>query len=154
MGFFDKMKAAASFVTGGAAKVMVEWNPRVAYPGEPVQVRVTVTSTGGQIAANGVFVDIQANEQLNIQANQLGNNNPPVTHTKQTFTQSVQISPPFQLAPGQSLQFEGQFMLPANAQPTYDGPFADHDWGMCARVDMKGNDPDSGFQKFVVGKKA
>jgi len=152
MGFFDKIKAAANFVTGGAAKVSVEWNPVVAFPGEPVRVRVTVTSTGPAISAGGLFIDVQANEVLNLPANSQ-NGNQQISHTKQTFSQTFQLTPPFQLAPNQTQQFEGHFVLPPGGQPTYDGPFADHDWGMCARVEMKGNDPDSGFQKFVVGKK-
>ena len=153
MGFFDKLKAAASFVTGGAAKVTIEWNPPVAFPGEAVGVRVTATSAGAAVQSGGIFVDVQANEQLSIQANALGNNNPHISHTRQTYNNAFQIAGPFQLAAGETKMFEGQFVLPANAQPTYDGPLADHDWGMRGRVEMTGNDPDSGFVKFVVGKR-
>lgn len=154
MGFFDKLKSAANFVTGGAAKVVIEYHPVVAFPGEPVQVRITVTSTGPAIQATGVVVDVQANEMLNIGANVLGNNNPHISHTKQTYHQAFPIAGPFQLGPNETKLFEGQFVLPANAQPTYDGPLADHDWGMRGRVEMSGNDPDSGFVKFAVGKRS
>jgi hypothetical protein len=153
MGFFDKLKAAANFVTGGAAKVTIEWNPPLAFPGEPVRVRVTATSTGPVINSGGCFVDVAANETLNIQQNALGTGNQHISHTKQTFSQTFQIAPPFQLGAGQTLQFEGQFVLPPGGQPTYDGPFADHDWGMRGRIEMPGNDPDSGFLKFIVGRK-
>ncbi len=153
MGFFDKLKAAANFVSGGAARVTIEWQPAVAFPGEPLGVRVTVTSTGPAINSGGVFVDVSAHEQLNIPANALGNNNPHVNHTKQTYSHTHQIAPAFQLGANQTLQFEGQIQLPMQAQPTYDGPLADHDWGMRGRVEMTGNDPDSGFVKFIVGKK-
>lgn len=154
MGFFDKLKGAVNFVTGGAAKVVIEYHPPLNFPGEPVQVRVTVTSTGPAIQATGVYVDVQANEQLSIGANVLGNNNPHISHTKQTYNHAFQIAGAFQLGPNESKMFEGHFVLPANAQPTYDGPLADHDWGMRGRVEMSGNDPDSGFVKFLVGRRA
>ncbi len=153
MGFFDKMKGAMNFVTGGAAKVSIEWNPPVSFPGEPIQVRVTVTSAGPAISSGGVFVDVAAHEQLNIPANALGNNNPQINHQKQTFSHTFQIAPAFQLGPNEARQYEGQITLPPQAQPTYDGPLADHDWGMQGRVEMSGNDPDSGYVKFIVGKR-
>jgi hypothetical protein len=152
MGFFDKLKGAASFVTGGAAKVTIEWQPQVGYPGQPIQVRITAQSTGGAINSGGVFVDVEANEQLNIPQNALGNNNPTINYARKTFSQTYPIAPAFQLAPNETKMWEGHFVLPPQAQPTYDGPLADHDWGMRARIEMTGNDPDSGFLKFIVGK--
>lgn len=154
MGFFDKVKSAMNFVTGGAAKVTVEFEPSFAMPGEPVNVRVTVTSTGGAVNSTGVFVDISAHEQLAIPANTLPGHGDPIHYNRQTFTQEIQIAPGFQLGANETRQFEGQFAVPAHAQPTYDGPFADHDWGVRGRVAMSGNDPDSGFVKFVVGRRA
>lgn len=151
MGFFDKLKGAVNFVTGGAAKVTVEWNPWVAMPGQPTRVRITVQSTGPAISSGGVFVDVEANEELRIRENEVGQH-PAINATRQTFKQTFPVAGPFQLPPGGTQQFEGQFILPPNAQPTYDGPLADHDWGMRGRVEMTGNDPDSGFVKFVVGK--
>src|SRR5687767_6218025 len=108
MGFFDKLKGAVNFVTGGGAKVTVEWQPPLAFPGEPVNVRVTVVSTGGQIASGGVFIDFAAHEQLNIPENALGTNNPSINHTKQTVSQSIPIAPAFQLAPNETKLFEGR----------------------------------------------
>jgi hypothetical protein len=153
MGFFDKLKGAVNFVTGGAAKVSIEWSPASAQPGDPIQVRVTVTSTGPAIKSGGVFVDVAAHETLNIPKNGLHGDNEEIHHAQQTFSQSYPIAPAFQLGPNESRQYQGQIALPPHVQPTYDGPFADHDWGIRGRVDMTGNDPDSGYQKFVVGRK-
>ncbi len=153
MGFFDKLKGAVNFVSGGAAEVSIEWSPPVAYPGEPLAVRVTVASTGPAIKSGGIFVDVAAHEQLNIPANTIQGQAQALTHQKQTFSSAFQIAPAFQLGPSEMRQFEGQITPPPQAQPTYDGPFADHDWGMQGRCEMTGNDPDSGFQKFVVGKR-
>jgi hypothetical protein len=154
MGFFDKLKGAVIFVTGGAAKVTVEWNPPIAFPGDVLNVRVTATSTGAAINSGGIFIDIAGHEQLNIPRNALGNSNEPISHNKETLSQTFQIAPPFALGPNETKQFEGRINLPPHAQPTYDGPYADHDWGIRGRLEMTGNDPDSGFQKFIVGKRA
>ncbi len=154
MGFFDKIKSVANFVTGGAAKVSIEWNPPAVMPGEPIHVRVTAQSTGPAISSGGVFVDVSAHEQLSIRENALGNGNAQINHTQQTFSQSYPIAPAFQLGPNQSMVWEGQILLPPHSQPTYDGPMADHDWGIRGRIEMTGNDPDSGFVKLVVGKRA
>lgn len=151
MGFFDKVKGAMNAITGGAAKVSVEWHPQVAMPGEPVQVRVTATSTGGALSSGGVFIDVVAAEQLKINQNALGNNNPPINHRSQTFSQQYQIAPTFQLAPNETKQWEGQFVLPPQAQPSYDGPMADHIWTLQGRIEATGNDPDSGWLTFRVG---
>ena len=151
MGFFDKLKGAMNAVTGGAAKVSIEWHPQTAMPGEPVMVRVTATSTGAALSSGGVFVDVAAAEEVKIPQNALGNNNPPINHSNQTFSHTFQIAPAFQLAPNETKQFEGQIQLPLQLQPTYDGRFVDHDWRMQGRVEATGNDPDSGWIKFRVG---
>jgi hypothetical protein len=150
MGFFDKMKGAMNFVTGGAAKVTIEWQPPTAMPGEPVMVRVTATSTGPALSSGGVFVDVAAVEEVKIPQNAIGQH-PALSHSHQTFSQAFQIAGPFQLAPNETKQFEGQFVLPHQLQPTYDGRFVDHDWRLQGRVEATGNDPDSGWIKIRVG---
>ena len=37
------------------------------------------------------------------------------------------------------------------ADPAYDGRFVDHDWRLQGRLEMSGNDPDSGWIKIKVG---
>lgn len=150
MGFFDKMKGAMNFVTGGAAKVSIEWQPATAMPGEPVMVRITATSTGSQVSSQGAFVDVAAVEEVKIPMNSFGQH-PSINHSHQTFSHSFQISGPFQLAPNETKQFEGQFMLPHQLQPTYDGRYVDHDWRLQGRIEASGNDPDSGWIKVRVG---
>ncbi|MCZ7677315.1 MAG: hypothetical protein M5U28_00455 [Sandaracinaceae bacterium] len=64
MGFFDKVKGAMNFVTGGAANVTIQWNPPTAMPGDVLYVRITAQSTGAAINSGGVFVDVRSVEQL------------------------------------------------------------------------------------------
>jgi hypothetical protein len=151
MGFFDKMKGAMNFVTGGAAKVSIEWHPATAMPGEPIGVRVTATSTGPQLSSGGVFVDVIATEIIKIPQNALGNNNPPIDYRNQTYSHQFQIAPAFQLAPNETKQFEGQIVIPQQSQPSYDGRFFDHEWSVQGRIEASGNDPDSGWLKLRVG---
>ncbi len=57
MGFFDKVKKGLKAVTGGAAKVTIEWEPKVVAPGQEMAVKVCVQSTGDEVKSKGVFVD-------------------------------------------------------------------------------------------------
>src|SRR2546427_6329423 len=64
MGVFDKLKTAAQTMTGGAAKVSIEYPSQAVYPGEGMNVRVTVMSSGGEVKSKGVFVDLLAEEKV------------------------------------------------------------------------------------------
>lgn len=146
MGFFDKVKGAMNFVSGGAAKVSIEWQPATAAIGEPIRVRITATSTGPEVASGGVFVDMMAVEQAKIGGGGQGN----AQANDTSFQQSFQVAPAFQLAANETKQFEGQLTLPPQVQPTFDGKFSDHKWQIQARVEATGNDPDSGWQQIRV----
>ena len=147
MGLFDKLKGAMNAVTGGCAKVTIEYQPQVGLPGDYVRVRVTATSTGAAINSKGVYVDLLAQEAIHLK----GGDHDGVHHNETTFNQEVQIAPAFQLAAGQALQWEGQFQLPPTAQPSYVGRHAKHEWFIRGRIEAFGNDPDSGWQPFRVG---
>jgi hypothetical protein len=154
MGFFDKIKGAMNAVSGGGAKVTVEFAPSVAFPGEGMQVRVTATSSGGAVKGDGVFVDVQGVEQVKLLPGSAPNVQQEVSVAKPTFEQSYRISGPYVLGPGQSMQWEGIVQLPPNAQPSFDGALCDHDWGVRGRLEAFGNDPDSGYVRFRVGQRA
>src|SRR3989304_6076715 len=51
MGFLDKLKGAVNAVTGGAAKVTMEFEPKAVYPGDVVRVKISATSTGSEVKA-------------------------------------------------------------------------------------------------------
>ncbi|HLB68872.1 MAG TPA: hypothetical protein VJN63_10525 [Thermoplasmata archaeon] len=159
MGVFDKLKSAAQSVTGGSAKVSVEYPLQAVFPGEPMHVRVTVVSNaGGEIKSQGVFVDLVAEEHVtgseNARCPRCGNSfNAPVREAKKTFEQSFPIASAMALAPGQSQTFEAMIQIPNGAQPSYAGPQTHHDWKIRGRIQTFGNDPDSGFQALRVGMK-
>lgn len=159
MGVFDKLKSVGQSMTGGAAKVSIEYPLQAVFPGEPMQVRVTVVSNaGGEVKSQGVFVDLVAEEHItgseSARCPKCGNNfNTPVREAKKTFEQSFPIASALVLAPGQSQTFEAQLQVPGGAQPSYQGPHVHHDWKIRGRIQTFGNDPDSGFQALRVGMK-
>ena len=154
MGFFDKIKGAVQAVTGGSAKVTVEFHPACGFPGEQVQVRVTATSTGGEVKYSGVWVDLQGVEEVRLKKGTIQNVEQDIAKNNTTHTSQHQIAGAGVIAAGQSAYFDGVLTLPANVQPSFDGALCDHGWGMRGRLDTFGNDPDSGFVVFRVGLKA
>lgn len=151
MGLFDKLKGVANAVTGGAARVSIEFEPRVAFPGEDLSVRVTATSTGSQVNSRGVFVDLRAVERVDLPRGAAAGLDHSIQTSHTSFEQEISIAPAFTLAPNETKVFEGVVRLPANAQPSYNGRYTQHEWSLRGRVEMTGNDPDSGFQVFRVG---
>lgn len=168
MGLFDKLKSAVNFVTGGGARVVVELPPAGLVAGQPAPVRVTVTSTGGAIQATGVFLDLVATEHLHVPGNLLPATpqattagtttpttttnafRPDLTLSRQMFEQAAPLAGPFQLAPNETRVFEGTVLIPPGVQPSYHGQCCRHEWRARGRVEVRGNDPDSGFQPIRV----
>jgi hypothetical protein len=146
MGFFDKLKGAVNAVTGGAATVTIEaLQPAVA--GQSTQVRVSATSTGGEVKSKGIFVDVKGVEEVNIVD---PNTKQKVSQSKASIEQTFQIAPAFVLGAKEAKSFEGTIQLPASAMPSFRGALAQHVYYIRGRVEAFGNDPDSGWQPLTV----
>jgi hypothetical protein len=152
MVFFDKLKSAAQAVTGGAAKVTIEYQPQVVMGGESITVKITCTSTGAEVKSKGVFVDIRGLEVINVDKN-TANADHGVHASKNTFEQSFQVAPELVLPPNETKLFEGSVTLPPTAQPSFHGTYAEHKWEIRGRLEAFGNDPDSGWLPLRVGAK-
>jgi sporulation-control protein spo0M len=152
MGLFDKLKDVANMVTGGAARVSIEFEPAAVYPGESLSVRIIATSTssGSPLSSRGVFVDLRAIENVRV-SRSVGSNTESTSTSHTHFDQAIQIAPAFTLAPNETKEFRGVVRLPSEAQPTFNGHFTQHEWSIRGRVEATGNDPDSGYQVFRVG---
>jgi len=155
MGLFDKIKSAVKAVTGGAAKVTLEYPQVLLQPGVPMRVRVTATSTGGELKSGGCFIDVVGSEVIQING-ATGHGIQPGQHvdiheTDETFRQAFQIAPAFVLAPNETKVFEGAFQLPPGVQPSFQGKHASHQWTLRGRMEAFGNDPDSGYLPLRVG---
>jgi sporulation-control protein spo0M len=139
------MKSVGSAMTGGSAKVSIEYNHQQLKPGDPLQVKVTVVSMGKEVKSAGVFVDIYASEQGQVKCNHCQQM---VNIKHETVKQSIPVGPAMVLQPNESKVFESTINLPMG-QPTYNGQVR-HIWQIRGRLDAFGNDPDSGFQNLEV----
>ena len=151
MGFFDALKGAVNAVTGGGAKVTVEYSPPMVMPGGTLTVKVTATSTGGEVKSAGIFVDLLGSEQVHAQdvhatprhaIGQAPHATAPgqrydVSLSKTTYEQSIQIAPAFVLGAKETKVFQGQVTLPTNAQPSFQGQYCKHAWSLRGRQDER-----------------
>jgi hypothetical protein len=152
MGFFDKLKAAAQAVTGGAAKVTIEYQPQVAMAGEKITVKISCASTGAEVKSKGVFVDVRGLESVNVGQNEASTDH--LVHvSKSTFEQEFQIAPALTLGAGETKLFEGAITLPPTLQPSFKGNYTEHKWEIRGRLEAFGNDPDSGWLPLRIGLK-
>jgi sporulation-control protein spo0M len=145
MGFLDKMKSVGTAMTGGAAKVSLEYPQKTLMPGESIQVRVTVVSMGKEVKSGGVFVDIHAVEHGQVKC---ATCQKMVNVNNETVKHSIPIAPAFILQPGESKTFESTIQIPSG-QPSYHGTVS-NTWKIRGRLDAFGNDPDSGFQTIEI----
>lgn len=154
MGFLDKMADAFNPITGGGAVVNIAYPRHPIKVGEWVGVKVYVTSTGGEIKTNGVFVDFKAAEQGRVNGygrcphcNKNGYTTVEVNTT--TVDVAVPLASPFVLPSNEQRDFEGTVQVPPGS-PTYRSRYIDHLWYIRGRLDTFGNDPDSGYKEIVV----
>lgn len=145
MGFLDKMKSVGTAMTGGAAKVSIEYPHQMLKPGDSIAVKVTVVSMGKEVKSGGVFVDIHAIEQGQVKCNKCQQM---VPLKVETVKQAIPIAPAFVLQPNETKTFESTIQIPMG-QPTYHGAIR-HEWMIRGRLDAFGNDPDSGFQTIEI----
>jgi sporulation-control protein spo0M len=145
MGFLDKVKSVGSAITGGAAKVSIEYPSQAFKPGDSLAVKVTVVGLDKEVKSNGVYVDIHAAEAGQIKCNKCGQM---IQVRHETIKQAVPVGPAFVLQPNETKVFEATIQLPMG-QPSYNGQVR-HEWKIRGRLDAFGNDPDSGFKVIEV----
>lgn len=145
MGFLDKMKSVGTAMTGGAAKVSLEYPHQMLKPGDSINVKVTVVSMGKEVKSGGVFVDIHATEVGEVKCKTCQKM---VSIRSETVKQAINIAPAFVLQPNESKTVESTIQIPMG-QPTYHGTVR-NEWSIRGRLDAFGNDPDSGFQVIEV----
>lgn len=144
MGLFDKLKSAATVVTGGGAEVNLEIDN--VDRGTPIGFRVdAVAKTDLQVKA--VYLLVRATEHAEFYQR----------HEREverayhiSFDDRIQVAGPQQLKAGQSYAWEGEFTLPEDVGPSLYGEIIRHIWTAQAGLDTVGNDPDSGWLEFEV----
>jgi len=147
MGFLDKMKSVGSAMTGGAAKVSIEYPHQPMRSGDSISVKVTVVSTGKEVKSGGVFVDVYAEENGQVKCKHCQQ----MTQVhSETVKQAIPIAPAFVLGANEQKTFEASIQVPSG-QPTYNGVVR-HEWKIRGRLEAFGNDPDSGFQTIEISR--
>jgi sporulation-control protein spo0M len=145
MGFLDKMKGVGSAMTGGSARVSIEYPHQALKPGDSLPVKVTVVSMDKEVKSSGVFVDIEAAETGQVKCKHCGQ----MTQVKnETIKQALSVGPAMVLQPNETKVFEQTIQIPMG-QPSYGGTVS-HEWKIRGRLEAFGNDPDSGYQTLQV----
>jgi hypothetical protein len=153
MGLFSKF---ADAVTGGWVKVHLQWSEPVL--GKPIQVRVNADAVRSDKDIDGVYIQVVAEEKVTVPGvhvaemfnGVLREKVEAVSHTAITFDQKFPIGGPQPLKNGQTYEWTGTITIPADARPTYLGLNAGHNWRILAGLEVKGNDPDSGWTTIAV----
>lgn len=155
MGFFSKL---ADAVTGNWVKVHLQWSEPAL--GKPIQVRINADTVKTDKDVDGVYVQIVAEEKVSVPQvhvaemvnGVLQEKVKDVENTVITFDQKFPIGGPQPLKVGQTYEWSGTITIPADARPTYLGQRASHTWRIVAGLEVKGNDPDSGWTTIPVGR--
>jgi len=145
MGFLDKIKAAKNLVTGGGAKVSLQVG-QTSF-GQPIPVMVSAQVAGAPVEVAKVYIVVRAVETVNLVVRDQDNRNDRdrVHETAEMFRQEFPLTGPMSLPANSQHEWQGQVTLPPTALPTYLGKHARHVWSFQAGLDMRGNDPDSGW---------
>ena len=149
MGLFDKLKQATNFITGGAANVTIAPDGSEFDKASPIRVKVTAQVKDSPVTPTSVYLDIRAREYVNLRKN-INGKTENINDEHISFTHKVQTTLTAALEGGQSYDWDLEFSLPSNAQPTFHGTMAHQVWEIKGALDVKGNDPDSGWIEIRV----
>jgi hypothetical protein len=153
MGFFSKL---ADAMTGGWVKVHLQWSDPVL--GKPIQVRVNADTVKSDKDIDGVYVQVVAEEKVTIPEVHVAetvngvvqDKVQDVSRTAITFDQKFPLGGPQPIKTGQTYEWTGTITIPADARPTFLGVNSGHTWRIIAGLEVKGNDPDSGWSAITV----
>lgn len=149
MGLLSKLKAAKNYVTGGGAEVRVRCVGE-AERGAPLEIQVACKVKDASMEVSRVYVKLRAIERIRFTDYDADGRE----HERKdatTFRGELDVAGPHTLEAGQEYTWSGEFNIPADAKPTYIGVHCKHQWEVCAYLDKKGNDPDSGWKSFHLG---
>jgi hypothetical protein len=156
MGLMDKLKAVKSNLTGDWANVTIQFDP--VGRGGSMNVTTDVSVKDKEISIDGVVIEVRCQEIIDnpnatvFEANSSTSRSATgrATSDQEVVEKKVSVSGPVTLAAGSSTTYSGSIEVPKSAPPTMNGRYARYEWQVRARLEMKGNDPDSGWQSFQV----
>ena len=152
MGFFSKLK---NNFTGGWADVTVSVSNGKRGTSVPITVHVSVRSKA--ISVNRVYVKLNCEEIIEIPRYKALDRDASgdvdyidVKSGGTLFEQELVIASTQDLQAEQSYTFEDEIDIPGKLPPTFNGRHAKVVWSIFAGLDMKGNDPDSGWIEIQI----
>ena len=152
MGFLKKLKGAVSKLTGGGAKVTVFVNGNDIK--ETLNISINAEVKDNSLEVKKVYLWIKSVEKIDIPKNSLPQNLREIANFGLTLSNDRFPKKEFIVTEAQKLEAKKTYTwnidikLDDEAIPSYKGHFANHEWLFYAGIDVKGNDPDSGWQKF------
>lgn len=150
MGFLDRVKASFSQAMGGKASLDLELAQQTVAPGDTLEYRVVLVTTG-PLNADRLTVGLYGRERIRVWTSglpppgaaagdrvALGDAPPsaPGLARESTTAQYVETVPDAELSlgAGQTREYRGSLQVPPDAQPTYRGVDAQHTWRVRAVV--------------------
>ena len=153
MGLFDKIK---NKLTGDWADVTVEFGN--ATRGGTLPISATVTVKEEPISVERIVVEVRCQEEIDVPnatihstfGSTASSGTGRATSSEALFDIEVPASQAQELAAGSTTTVSAAVQIPPTAPPTLQGRYARYEWQVRARVEMGGNDPDSGWQPLIV----
>ena len=149
MALFDRLKQATTFITGGGANVALAPEGSEFDKSQPIRVRITAQIKDEPLNATEVYLDIRAREYVSLRSN-INGKTETIHEDHVIHTRKVQAAIASALEASQSYDWHMEFTLPSNAQPTFHGTMAHQVWEIRGALDVRGNDPDSGWIEISV----
>jgi len=153
MGLFSDLK---NMITGGGATVTLE----VIEPAleAPFTVRVQADIGDADCAIKRVYLQLCGTETVEVPDVEVAKRQGEATIIERetvrtsvtTADFTVDLAPADTLKANQRYTWESEITLPPDCLPTYRGRLATHGWQIKAGLDMRGNDPDSGWQEIEL----
>ncbi len=147
MGFFSKMKSS---LTGDWATVTVDC------PGgkidEEISFIIRASIKNEAIDVDRIYLNIRSEEEIHIPNYRVHDRDEAgdtdyytIRESEETYSRELTVEGAQSLEANREYEWNGSFTIPGSYGRSYHGKHAKHIYKIFAGLDMKGNDPDSGW---------
>ena len=153
MGFMDRVKSIKNSLTGDWADLTVHVDGPVRRGGA-AKATVEVTVKDSPISIDGIILEVRCEEKIDIPdatvSSSSNSEKVRATSNETVVDDEVKVAGAQDLAGGSTSTFSGEIPISDSAPVSMVGRHARYVWQIRARLDMKGNDPDSGWETLEV----
>jgi len=146
MGFFDSLKKAKNFLTGGGAKLKIVQldQPQLR---QPFKVEVVISMEDSDIEADKIYLQIKNIEQLKMKiyrTDELGERRQKEERKQNVLYENKYIlEQNVTLAALEEYRYVVELNIPPECFPAFQGIDAKYTWSMQAIIEKSGNNPES-----------